>query len=178
MRVNGIALAAGLALALCARAADEWFAGRYEGSIAFADSTFTLRLGCTPEMTCALRSIDARKGEMPQSTDSTYNAVRMRPDLAQMHAALRYAREHKGDTITHKEYAAIHAALRPVLDAPAEVDACIDLDGTGNRDVMVVCRMTASPWREPAMLLFGALAASCGQGFCGYVIYPLRQRRP
>jgi hypothetical protein len=172
MRIHVIVVAGGLALG--AHAADEWFAGRYQGSISFADSSFTLRLECAPQMTCALRSIEARKGEMPQGTDTTYGAVATRADLAPMRAALRYAREHKADTIAHEEYAAIHAALRPVLDSPTDVDACVDLDGSGNRDVMVVCRMAASPWGEPAVLLFGALAASCGHGFCGYVIYPLR----
>jgi hypothetical protein len=87
-----------------------------------------------------------------------------------MRSALQYAREHKAESLSNPEYAAIHRNLRPALDARADLEACIDLD-----EATVVCKVLKSPWKKPAVLLFGALIANCNQGFCGYVIYPMQR---
>lgn len=148
------------------------YEGRYEGIIQFDTTSFTMRLSCDSEKKCELETTSVRGSDKPaRSVQRTSNLAPV-SDWSGVQRAFQYARTNRADKPRNRENAAVQESLRPLLDADAFIDKCIDLN-IGGANATVLCRPSTMPWKDSMLLLFGANLGRAGDGFGGYVIYPL-----
>ncbi len=148
------------------------YTGLYEGSITFDASSLTIRIRCNSSNSCDIETISVQGEAKPVSRIDRLTNFSPVSNWAGVQRAVQYARENSANRISNKEHAAILEKLKPLLDSDTVVDRCVDLN-YGGRGASLLCRSSSSPWRESVLLFFGASLNTCGQGFCGYVIYPL-----
>lgn len=149
--------------------------GSYSGKIAINSelSDVAMSLSCGQYSGCELTNTTTRSG-VPSTTTTIIRDIYPVKDLGQINLSFQYAKAHQNDTISHPEYAAIMAALRPHLGADQEINECFDLT-VGGQGASVACTLKTLPSKMPSLLFFGASLAPCREAFCGYVIYPMQK---
>jgi len=151
------------------------YEGRYEGTISFDSTSLVIRFSCNSENDCEMETTSIRGTGKPMSNISRVKNVTPVSDWSGVQRAFQYARTNRADRPSSRENAAVQEKLRPLLDSSASIEKCIDLN-IGGANASVLCRPSASPWSESALLFFGASLGRCGDGFCGYVMYPLLKK--
>lgn len=151
------------------------YEGRYEGTINFDTTSLVIRLSCNTENACELETTSVRGTDKPTRSISRVKNITPVSDSSGVQRAFQYARTNRAERPSNRENAAVQEKLRPLLDSGAAIEKCIDLN-IGGANASVLCRPSASPLGESTLLLFGALLGQCGDGFCGYVMYPLLKK--
>lgn len=151
------------------------YEGRYEGTISFDSTSLVIRFSCNSENDCEMETTSIRGTGKPMISISRVKNVTPVSDWSGVQRAFQYARTNRADRPSSRENAAVQEKLRPLLDSGAFIEKCIDLN-IGGANSSVLCRPSASPWSESALLFFGASLGRCGDGFCGYVMYPLLKK--
>ena len=151
--------------------------GIFVGSIAFGASSVALQYNCgAGSAGCNLSSATVTNGAAPICNSQQIilleylNPMRVN---ARLKSAWQYAREHQSDKISDKEYAAIAEQLRPYLKEYKDIGSCLALS-LDPKNEKFLCPLKESRSKE-FVLLFFRPSRSCGEGFCDYVISPLRK---
>lgn len=148
--------------------------GTYVGSIAFDSSSLTIQFGCAHDAGCELSSTTVTDGGEPLSGSQHIDATSPMWRYDHLKSAWQYARDHQSDHISSKEYAAIIEQLQPYLKEYKDIGTCLPLN-MGGDNAAYLCSLSEVQSKEPVVLFFGA-SLTCGEGFCDYVIYPLRKK--
>lgn len=148
------------------------YEGRFESVISFETTSLTLRFDCGEGKNCEMETVNVRGTAQPVRSISRVKNVTPVSDWSGVQRAFQYARTNRAARPNDRESAAVQEKLRPLLESSAFIDKCIDLN-IGGANASILCRASASPWKETVLLFFGASLAACGDGFCGYAIYPL-----
>lgn len=145
--------------------------GTYEGTVKFDSSALTIRLRFSEEDNF-IETRSTPGASQQQNGPQRITTLSQVPDWEGIQRATQYAKRNRASASGNKEYSAILKNLQPFLESNSVVDRCVDLN-YGGAGTSLLCRPTNNPWPEPSLLLFTATLSQCGNGFCGYVIYPL-----
>jgi len=148
--------------------------GVYEGKIAFGKSSMTMALQCAQDQ-CQLDMTAVTNGGSPNIHSQRLSDITPVENLSAAQKALAYARTQKSTRINRAEFAEIIKNLEPLLNSDIGIDHCFNVH-YGGEGYSLICQTEKSAWEKPSLLYLGALMANCGEGFCGYVIYPLVRR--
>jgi hypothetical protein len=151
------------------------YQGHYEGTISFDANSLTVRFSCNLEKDCEIETTNIRGNSKPINSISRVKSVVSVSNWPGVQRAFQYARMNRADRPSSRENAAVQEKLRPLLDSNVSIEKCIDLN-IGGANASILCRPSASPWKEAVLLLFSASLVPCGDGFCGYVMYPLLKK--
>lgn len=151
------------------------YEGRYESTISFDTTSLVIRFACKAENACELETASVRGAGKPMISINHVKNTTPVSDWSGVQRAFQYARANRAERPSSRENAAVQERLRPLLDSGASIEKCIDLN-IGGSNSSILCRPSTSPLGESALLLFGALLGRCGDGFCGYVMYPLLKK--
>jgi hypothetical protein len=145
--------------------------GSYEGNVSFDSSSLTIRTRCNSN-SCEIETITVRGDNKPSGRIDRVTKISPVTDWAGIQRAMQYTRTNRATKPDSIENAALLEKLRPLLDSDAVIDRCIDLN-QGGSGAALLCHPSSTPWNKPTLLFLGASLAPCGQGFCGYMIFPL-----
>jgi len=160
------------------RAAPQEFNGVYEAEFVEEIRGTKQKVKLTVECNAA-KGCTVKAGSLPPSVYERVSFLRY-AEFYQARFALQYAKERRENAIQQAP------ELAPLLNGDAQIEACMDLRRAPRADVPdestfgmnVLCRLDRNPWREPAVLLMGAILANCGPAFCRFGMTPVFNKTP
>jgi hypothetical protein len=164
--------ATAMLLGLSAQAAEPELVGKYRVKIGKPGNSMEMQLECKSETSCIFTTISQWEKDPPAKETKKLDKVSPVTELKYVSNALNYAIGQRSAKIKNDEFGLPMALLRPVLAANPTIGKCWDLNHS-TETYMLVCTLDKTPKGSAPLYLFGTLMANCGEGFCGYVIYPL-----